>query len=220
MYEARQNKEKVSRRIDANGGGARQRVKIGDVGQWFIMQRKGIRCHFPIIQKARIATNVNCPSWGDSRPLGTYIHGLFQTQFLSGVGIGPVPPLIAPPPMFGPTKLVEVLTPTGRIADFALNGIMGWQYGELKPNTTAQINNGHNALLGLPLMPFVHGAPWHNSIPLRRIDYAALPQNAASTLYNQVQEPNGTIHPAPLPGTIPSIHIMNAGGGVMSYDAW
>ena len=28
MYEARQNKEKVSRRIDAAGGGARQRIKM------------------------------------------------------------------------------------------------------------------------------------------------------------------------------------------------
>lgn len=31
MYEARQNKEKVSRRIDAANGGARQRVKMEDV---------------------------------------------------------------------------------------------------------------------------------------------------------------------------------------------
>lgn len=33
MYEARQNKEKVSRRIDAAGGGARQRVKFENTGR-------------------------------------------------------------------------------------------------------------------------------------------------------------------------------------------
>lgn len=40
MYEARQNKEKVSRRIDSGSGGARQRVKMMDDNKFLIQSKK------------------------------------------------------------------------------------------------------------------------------------------------------------------------------------
>lgn len=59
MYEVRQNKEKVSRRIDTNGGGARQRARIENSVSKTI--KKSIQ-NEPILQMVRLVGTVACPN--------------------------------------------------------------------------------------------------------------------------------------------------------------
>lgn len=208
MYEARQCKEKVSR-IISGGNSARQKVKTEDIMQRFIMKRKDIKRHFPVLQKVRIATNIDCPSWGNAMALGSYIHGLFQTQFLSMGGGGFVMPAL---PM--PNRTVETANPNGGISDFAEffpgNGVA---YAELKPNTNASIAQGANQMNGLP---FIMGLALPG-MPLNAIDPNAQPQGQG-TLYNPVLSVGA---PAPQAGNIPHVYFFPTGAnGVYAYDAW
>lgn len=209
MYEVRQNKEKVSRRIDA--GGVRQKVKAIDIVQKFMIQRNGFKCHFPVLQKARIATNIDCPSWGNAWTLGSYIHGLFQTQFLSG-GVGGI--AMAAPPVAN--RAVEQRNPRGGFSDFAafFPGF-GIGYAELKPNTTQNLNigalqmQGLNSIIGLAL----------SGIPLNAIDPNAQPQPLIGPpIYLPIPNVGA---PAPAPGTMPTINFAATGTpGLYVYDAW
>ena len=174
------------------------------------MQRKGFKCHFPIIQKVRIATNVDCPSWGNAMALGSYIHGLFQTQFLSGGGgaaMAFVPPVA--------NRTVEQRNPNGGISDFAENiPGFGMCYAELKPNTVQSLNIGAiqmfglNSIIGLALP----------GIPLNAIDPNAQPQPPLGMpqIYHPI--PNVGV---PAPGAMPTINFAATGTpGLYIYDAW
>lgn len=188
-----------------------QKVKTTDIVQKFMIQRNGFKCHFPVLQKARIATNIDCPSWGNAWTLGSYIHGLFQTQFLSG-GLGGIA-MVAPPVA---NRAVEQRNPRGGFSDFAafFPGF-GTGYAELKPNTTFSINigtsqlSGLNRIIGLTLP----------GIPLNAIDPSAQQQPLGGPqIYHQI--PNIGV-PAPHPGTMPTIHFVATGTpGLYVYDAW
>lgn len=210
MYEARQNKEKVSRTI-VGGGMARQRVELENIGQRPMIQRKDVKFHSSVLQKVRVATNVVCPSWGNTRSLGSYIHGLFETRFLTGGG-GAIA-MAAPP---AANRTVEQQNPMGGFSDFAqfIPGL-GMGYAELKPNTQPNINlgaaqlGGLNPIVGLALP----------GIPLNAIDPNAQPQPQAGMpqIYHAVPGRG----PAPIPGVMPSIHFAVTGtAGLYVYDAW
>lgn len=209
MYEARQNKEKVSR-IISWGNNARQKVKTEDIIQRFIMKKKDIKRHFPVLQKVRIATNIDCPSWGNASALGSYIHGLFQTQFLSMGGGGFVAPAF-----LMPNRAVEMINPNGGISDFAefFPGAGVTAYAELKPNNNASIARGANQMRGLPFITNL-ALP---GMPLDAIDPQAQPQGLGA-FYTPVQNVNA---PAPQVGNIPYVYFFATGAnGVYAYDAW
>lgn len=167
-----------------------------------------------IIQRVRIGRNVVCPSWGFAPTLGSYIHGLFQTQFLKGVA--PVPPP-APVPLV-PNRQVEVLHGV-TYADLGLvvpGG--GWQYGEIKPNSATQAAAGAAQMGAWPAMPFANVAAM--SIPLRLVDPRAPVQHITAT-GNPYYPAIPGVAAAPAIGAVPNIQLFQApAAGVFCYDAW
>lgn len=123
MYEARQNKEKVSRRIEGDGSGARQKEKMWQAP----IACKTSRSH--IYQFARVA-NINCPNWGDNASLGNTIHSFIQTRFLVNNIMN--------------NARVEILhrTPFWHRHDIGDINNRVYRYGEIKPNTQGGINAG------------------------------------------------------------------------------
>ncbi|WP_075557502.1 hypothetical protein [Parabacteroides timonensis] len=158
------------------------------------------------IQRVRIGTNVECPSWGNNLTLGSHIHGLFQTQFLNGA----VP--FAPAPI--PNREVE-RQHGGTYADLAEITPGGWGYGEIKSNNPFSVGVGRGQMAGFAPIPH----PGLN-IPLNAVDPNAPAQNAAMTIYNQVHTSIGAVIPAPAPGTIPDVQLYQDSPGVFVYDAW
>ena len=158
------------------------------------------------IQRVRIGTNVECPSWGNILTLGSHIHGLFQTQFLNGA----VP--IAPAPI--PNREVERRHGI-TFADLAENTPGGWSYGEIKSNNPFSVNMGRGQMAGFAPMPHpgLH-------IPLDAVDPNAPVQNAAQTIYNPVNTSIGAVIPAPAVGNVPDVQLYQDSPGVFVYDAW
>lgn len=160
------------------------------------------------MQRVRVATNVDCPSWGNVLALGSYIHGLFQTEFLSGAG---APVLAAAGPAVA-NRSVEQPNGIGGISDFLQVFPGGIAFAELKPNTAVGIAagvaamGGLNQILGLALPP----------IPLNGIDPGAQPQPMAGPPIYAPVPPN----PAPAPGAMPDVHFNPGPPGVYVYDAY
>lgn len=133
MYEARQNKERVSRTI--GGGVARQWMKIeyGKEGKTWQDQIVRKNPHSHICQFAWVA-NINCPSWGSSASLGSAIHSRIQTRFLRYGGANN--PRVEIPHSTPVPHQHDIGDMTGRI----------YRYGEIKPNVQNDINNGINQI--------------------------------------------------------------------------
>ncbi|MCF2736981.1 hypothetical protein [Bacteroides caecigallinarum] len=117
MYEARQNKEKVSRRIDGNVNGARQRIAL--------TYKKYIKSVCPI-QKVSLANGtINCPSFGDKASIGTRIHGFIENNYIAWGSAGS-----------GNIRVSEVLVPTGHHPDIEIKKVSSnkiIRFGEIKP---------------------------------------------------------------------------------------
>lgn len=121
MYEARQNKEKVSRRID--GGGVRQRTEQNGS----IIKNKN--CN--ILQLANVG-NINCPNIGTPHAIGRAIHFLLERDFIANGsqfpghptwirgaeipinGTGPIPDISFRTPVRGTIRAVGEIKPIGK----------------------------------------------------------------------------------------------------------
>lgn len=147
MYEARQNKEKVSRRIDG-GNGVRQRTE----------QKRSIikNNNCSILQLANVG-NINCPNIGTPLAIGRAIHFLLERDFIANGfqfpgnptwirgAESPIPGGIADisfrTPGLGMIRAVGEIKPIGQAAQgqAQLNGYL--QNGLLPINDNAWANN-------------------------------------------------------------------------------